>query len=304
MRYTIEAEGLTKAYGPVTVLRGLDLHVERGQVLGLLGPNGAGKTTAVRILSTLTSPDAGYARVAGYDVVAEREKVRRSISLTAQEAAIDAPLTARENLVMMARLRGLGRRDAARRTAELLEQFDLTGARDRRVGEFSGGMRRRLDLAIGLITSPPVIFLDEPTTGLDPRSRRAVWDAVEALAGTGATVLLTTQYLEEADRLADRVAVIDGGQVVAEGTADELKRRAGREAVELFFADDAAREAAVRALGTPAARDAASVRVPTDGSARSVRDLLDRLHAEDVDVERVELHRPTLDDVFLTLTAR
>jgi ABC-2 type transport system ATP-binding protein len=225
MAYTIEATGLRKHFGDLTVLDGLDLAVEAGTVLALLGSNGAGKTTTVRILATLTAPDGGTARVAGHDVVTDRAAVRRSISLTAQAAAIDEPLTGAENLVMMGRLRGLSRRDAHRRADALLEQFDLTEARDRRVAHWSGGMRRRLDIAIGLITTPPVIFLDEPSTGLDPRSRRAVWQAVSELAAGGATILLTTQYLEEAEALADRVAVLDGGRVVAEGTPDELKRQ-------------------------------------------------------------------------------
>jgi ABC-2 type transport system ATP-binding protein len=224
MAYTIEASGLRKTFGRATVLDGLDLRAEAGTVLALLGANGAGKTTTVRILATLLRPDGGTARVAGHDVVRERAAVRRSTSLTAQEATIDEPLTGEENLVLMARLRGLDRRAARRRAAELLEQFDLADARDRRVATWSGGMRRRLDLAIGLVTTPPVLFLDEPTTGLDPRSRRQVWDAVEQLAATGATILLTTQYLEEADRLADRVAVLDGGRIVAEGAPGELKR--------------------------------------------------------------------------------
>jgi ABC-2 type transport system ATP-binding protein len=235
MRYTIEAEGLTKSYGSLPVLTGLDLRVEAGSVFALLGANGAGKTTTIKLLATLVSPDGGRATVAGHDVVRAPRQVREAISLTGQHAAVDELLTAEENLLMLARLRHLRRPQARRRCEELLERFDLHGARGRRAGTFSGGMRRRLDIAVGLVTDPPVIFLDEPTTGLDPRSRREVWATVEQLAGTGATILLTTQYLEEADRLADRVAVLDGGRVAAEGTAAELKERYGASTLDDVF---------------------------------------------------------------------
>jgi len=282
MAYTIEIDELTKSFGELRVLAGLDLAVEAGSVFALLGPNGAGKTTTVRILSTLAKADSGDVRVAGFDVAREPDEVRRALSLTGQYAAVDEVLTARENLRLMARLRHLPRGDRRRRVDELIERFGLAEAADRRVASFSGGMKRRLDLAMSLISNPVVVVLDEPTTGLDPRSRRDVWDAVSELARGGATVLLTTQYLEEADVLADRIAVIDHGRVVAEGSADELKARFGSETVELFL------------------EDGSSVRVPSDGSAEGVRRLLDEVDG----VQRIALHRPSLDDVFLSLTER
>ncbi len=290
MTYTIEAQGLRKAYGDTRVLDGLDLQVQRGEVFALLGPNGAGKTTTVRILSTLLAPDAGSARVAGHDVVREAKAVRSAISLTAQEAAVDGLLTGAENLRMMARLR---RVKDKRRVDALLEQFDLTDAANRRVETYSGGMRRRLDLAMSLIAHPQVIFLDEPTTGLDPRSRNAVWDAVKALADGGTTILLTTQYLEEADRLADRIAVLSQGQIAALGTADELKARVGRETVELFFDDEETANAATAVLG--------GLKLPVDG-AEDVRRILDDLADRGLPATRIALHKPTLDEVFLALT--
>jgi ABC-2 type transport system ATP-binding protein len=235
MRYTVEADGLTKSLARHRVVRGLDLSVQAGSVFALLGPNGAGKTTTVRILSTLQRPDGGSARIAGYDVVREARRVRESISLTGQYAAVDELLTGEENLMQMGRLRHLGRVRARQRTAELLEQFDLVDVRRRRVSTYSGGMRRRLDLALSLVSPTPVLFLDEPTTGLDPRSRRDVWHAVRELARSGVTILLTTQYLDEADELADRVAVIDDGRVVAEGSSDELKARVGGESLDEVF---------------------------------------------------------------------
>jgi ABC-2 type transport system ATP-binding protein len=300
MAYTIEADELTKSFGGVRVLAGLDLAVEAGTVLALLGPNGAGKTTTVRILATLLGADSGSARVAGFDVAREPVKVREALSLTGQYAAVDEVLTGRENLMLMARLRRLGRPDARRRTDELIERFGLAEAAGRRVGTYSGGMKRRLDLALSLVSRPRVVVLDEPTTGLDPRSRREVWDAVSGLAASGATVLLTTQYLEEADVLADRIAVIDGGRVVAEGSADELKARLGDETVELFFADASALEAAARAVGGRADAERLCLCVPSDGTAEDVRRLLELAD----DVERIALHRPSLDDVFLSLTER
>ncbi|HEX6026367.1 MAG TPA: ATP-binding cassette domain-containing protein [Solirubrobacter sp.] len=275
MAYTIEAEGLTKTFGAAPVLDGLELTVEAGEVFALLGPNGAGKTTTVRILATLLAPDGGFARVAGHDVVAQPRAVRAAIGLTAQEAAVDELLTGAENLRMMARLR----RQPRSRADELLERFDLAEAADRRVATYSGGMRRRLDIAMSLVARPQVLFLDEPTTGLDPRSRRAVWEAVMALADEGTTVLLTTQYLEEADQLADRITVIDHGRVVAEGSAEALKARVGGETLVLVFADGASR------------------RFPVDGP-EDVRRVLESVDG----VERIELHRPSLDDVFLALT--
>ena len=237
MQYAIEATGLRKAYADTPVLAGVDLQVRPGAIFSLLGPNGAGKTTTVRLFCTLLRPDAGSARVAGLDVVADRHRVRRAISLTGQHAAVDELQTGEENLRMMGRLSGLGRAEARARARQLLADFDLTDAGRRRVGTYSGGMRRRLDLAAGLVGRPSVVFLDEPTVGLDPRSRQAMWDTVAGLAGEGVTVFLTTQYLEEADRLADRVAVLDGGRIVAEGTPAELKQRVADQRIELELAD-------------------------------------------------------------------
>jgi ABC-2 type transport system ATP-binding protein len=297
----VETIGLRKAYGPRTVLAGVDLTVARGSVFALLGPNGAGKTTTVRILATLAPPDGGRARVCGRDVVGEPAAVRRSISLTGQFAAVDEQLTAEENLLLMGRLRHLGRSERRHRTAELLDLLELTADARRRVKGFSGGMRRKVDLAMSLIGRPEVLFLDEPTTGLDPRSRQAVWDVVGGLVTDGVTVFLTTQYLEEADRLADRVAVLDGGRVVATGSADELKRRLGTEQVELVL--ETATGRALDLLGPSVVRsDARTVWVATDGSAAHLRHLLDTLADGGVAVATATPRRPTLDDVFLTLT--
>jgi ABC-2 type transport system ATP-binding protein len=303
MTYTIEIERLSKSFGSGPVLAGLDLRVRAGSVFALLGPNGAGKTTTVRILSTLLKADGGTARVAGHDVAAEPRKVRASISLTGQYAAVDEPLTGEENLLMMGRLRRLGHSAARRRADELLERFDLVDARRRRVSTYSGGMRRRLDLAMSLVAEPPVVFLDEPTTGLDPRSRREVWAAVSELSASGVTVLLTTQHLDEADRLADRIAVIAGGRVAAEGSAEELKAAVGSETVELFFADPGALGRASETIaGSHPDADRLSLRIATDGSAAGLKHVLDELERGDISAERVGVHRPTLDDVFLTLT--
>jgi ABC-2 type transport system ATP-binding protein len=302
----VEATGLEKAFAGTRVLRGIDLHVERGSVLALLGPNGAGKTTTVRILSTLLAADGGAARVAGFDVTSERHEVRRRISLTGQYASVDELQTGEENLRMVGRLRGLDGRAARRRAAELLERFDLTGAGRRRVGTYSGGMRRRLDLAAGLVTDPEVLFLDEPTTGLDPRSRQAMWDVVGDLVARGVSVLLTTQYLEEADVLADRIAVIDHGRIVARGTATELKREVAGERLELVLADPALLDAVRARLGTDVVHvdpDRLALAVITDGSARHVRDVLDRIDPERSAVVRFGIKSATLDDVFLTLTS-
>src|SRR3954447_13005604 len=271
MAYTIEAQGLTKAFGATRVLEGLDLQIQAGEVFALLGPNGAGKTTTVRILATLLTPDGGSARVAGHDVVKDAKAVRAAISLTAQGSAVDGLLTGAENLRMMARLRRV--RDRGR-VGELLERLDLSDAAERRVATYSGGMRRRLDLAMSLIARPQVLFLDEPTTGLDPRSRAAVWEAVTALAAEGTTILLTTQYLEEADRLADRIAVVADGRIAAEGTAAELKARIADETVELFFAHPAALEAATALLEGQTSDERLSLRLPADG-AEDVRRALD-----------------------------
>ncbi|OLF11626.1 ABC transporter [Actinophytocola xinjiangensis] len=301
----IEATGLEKAYGEVRVLRGVDLQVARGSVFSLLGPNGAGKTTTVRILTTLLPADAGRALVAGYDVREQRSLVRRSISLTGQDTAIDELQTGEENLRMMGRLCRLPRRRAAARATELLDQFDLTESGSRRVGTYSGGMRRRLDLAASLIVRPEVLFLDEPTTGLDPRSRQQVWEVVTDLTRSGVTIFLTTQYLEEADRLADQIAVVDGGRIVAQGTAAQLKQQVAGHRLDLVAADRRAFDALTGHLG---ARVVAPVperltfSVATDGTANHVRAVLDEIDPARRAVARFTVHSATLDDVFLALT--
>ncbi|WP_067472528.1 ATP-binding cassette domain-containing protein [Actinomadura hibisca] len=303
----IEAVGLRKTYGPATVLDGIDLRVPKGSVFALLGPNGAGKTTTVRILATLTRPDGGSARVAGHDVVTQARQVRRAISLTGQYAAVDELQTGTENLRMMARLRRLPRARARERAAELLERFELTEAGGRRVAGYSGGMRRRLDLACGLVTDPEVIFLDEPTTGLDPRSRRAMWDLVAELAAGGVTVLLTTQYLEEADRLADRIALLDNGRIVAEGTATELKEQVNASRLDLTMTDAPTFDAAAHALRDRVIYLDSTRRVlgvSTDGSAAHIRALLDEIDPTRTTVERFAVRDTTLDDVFLALTGQ
>ncbi|HZE33948.1 MAG TPA: ATP-binding cassette domain-containing protein [Actinoallomurus sp.] len=305
METAIEAVGLEKSYGDVEVLSGLDLRVERGTVFALLGPNGAGKTTTVRILATLTRADAGRARVAGLDIVRDRSRVRRRIALTGQYAAVDELQTGEENLRMVARLSGLSPKDARRRAGELLERFDLTDAGRRRTATYSGGMRRRLDLAASLVADPAVIFLDEPTTGLDPRSRQALWEVITGLAGSGVTVFLTTQYLEEADRLAGRIALVDGGRIVAEGTAAELKRRIADQRLDLVLTDPATYEDVAGILGDRAVRRdpaAFTVGVATDGSAAHVRALLDELDPRRRAVRTFAVHTASLDDVFLALT--
>jgi ABC-2 type transport system ATP-binding protein len=302
----IEASGLAKSYAGVRVLGGIDLRVPRGSVCALLGPNGAGKTTTVRILATLSRADAGQARVAGFDVERDRRQVRRHISLTGQFAALDAAQTGEENLRMIGRLAGLPRAVARRRAAELLEQFGLAQAAGRRVGTYSGGMRRRLDLAASLTGRPAVIFLDEPTTGLDPQSRLTTWRAIAGLAADGVTVFLTTQYLEEADRLADQIAVLNGGLLVAAGTATELKRRVAAQRLDLTCPTPTAFEQVRSRLTSrvvhldPAAR---TVGVATDGSAAQVRALLDQADPGRDLVARFAVRGATLDDVFFTLTA-
>jgi ABC-2 type transport system ATP-binding protein len=301
----IEAAGLEKSYENLRVLDGVDVAVERGSVFALLGPNGAGKTTAVRILATLTRADAGRARVVGFDVVADRRQVRRRISLTGQFTAVDDLQTGEENLRMIGRLAGLPGPLARRRAAQLLERFDLAEAGRRTVAIWSGGMRRRLDLAAGMVGEPTLVFLDEPTTGLDPRSRQAVWQVVTDLTGSGVSVFLTTQYLEEADRLADRIAVLDGGRIVAEGSPAQLKQRVAGHRLDLVLADARAFAEVDRRLGGRAVqRDPGrlTIGVATDGSAAHVRALLDEVDPAHRTVDRFAVHGATLDDVFLALT--
>ncbi|ETK32975.1 daunorubicin resistance protein DrrA family ABC transporter ATP-binding protein [Microbispora sp. ATCC PTA-5024] len=303
-RAAIAATGLRKSFGDQVVLDGLDLDVRRGTVFSLLGANGAGKTTTVKILSTLIRADAGDVYVAGYDLAREPDAVRAAIGVTGQFSAVDNLLTGEENLLLMAALHHLGRDEGRRRAAQLLDRFDLTEAGRRPASTYSGGMRRRLDLAMTLVGSPQVIFLDEPTTGLDPRSRRNMWQIIRDLVAGGVTIFLTTQYLEEADELADRIAVLDHGRVVAEGTAEELKRRIPGGHVRLRFADSKGLDAAMRVLGGQASRenDALALRVPSDGSLRALKTLIGRLDDRAVEVDELSVHTPDLDDVFLALT--
>jgi ABC-2 type transport system ATP-binding protein len=305
----IRTEGLVKRYGDVVALDGLDLVVPKGTVLGLLGPNGAGKTTAVRILSTLLPPDGGTATVDGLDVRTEPEKVRERIGLSGQNAAVDEYLTGYENLDMVGRLYHLGRERSRARARELLELFDLTEAADRPANTYSGGMRRRLDLAAALVAEPDVVFLDEPTTGLDPRSRLQMWQTIEDLASRGSTVLLTTQYMEEADRLCDDIVVIDRGRKIAQGTSDVLKRQIGGERIEVILSegDDlvAARTVLSGVAGGDVQVDEEARRLSAAVAGRGatvLREVLTRLDEREFDVADVALHRPTLDDVFLSLT--
>jgi ABC-2 type transport system ATP-binding protein len=310
----IEARGLTKTYksksGPVYALAGLDLSVPRGTVKALLGPNGAGKTTAVKVLSTLTEPDAGTAVIDGIDVVKDPKAVRRIIGLSGQYASVDENLTGFENLEMVGRLYHLGGREAKRRAQELIDLFDLTAAGNRPVKGFSGGMRRRIDLAGALVINPKILFLDEPTTGLDPRSRLALWGVIKTLVSDGTTVLLTTQYLEEADQLADDIAVIDGGKVIAEGTSDQLKAQIGGHRVVVALVDAADSDAARTALarfgsGEPSvSADGRSVEVAVTDGPGALQSILAELGAADIALHDAGMRRPTLDDVFLKLTGR
>ena len=299
----ISVRGLRKAYGTKTVLDGIDLTVAAGTVTALLGPNGAGKTTAVHILSTLVRPDAGTLTVAGCDVLHDPDGVRAAIGLTGQFSAVDGLLTGEENLLLMARLRHLGAARSKSRVAELLEQFDLVEAARKPLATYSGGMRRRLDLAMTLVATPRVIFLDEPTTGLDPRSRHVVWDIVRRLVTEGTTVLLTTQHLEEADRLADQIAVLDGGRIVADGTPSQLKSLVPGGHLRLSFADAADLDAAAQILpGSARDESGLALTVPSDGGIGALRSVLDRLDAAQLEVDDLSIHTPDLDDVFFALT--
>jgi ABC-2 type transport system ATP-binding protein len=304
-RPAIAATGLRKSYGDKLVLNGIDLTVPEGTIFALLGPNGAGKTTAVQILSTLIGADGGDIRVAGHDVAREADAVRDAIGVTGQLSAVDGLLTGEENLALMADLRHLDRAEGRRRIAELLEQFDLVDAAKKPTMTYSGGMRRRLDLAMTLVGSPRIIFLDEPTTGLDPRSRRVMWQIIRDLVAGGVTVLLTTQYLEEADQLADRIALLDHGRLIAEGTPEELKRLVPGGHVVLRLADLSGLEHAARLFDASARdNDALTLQVPSDGSVRSLRALLGRLDSASLEVEELSVHTPDLDDVFLALTGQ
>ncbi|WP_046469959.1 ATP-binding cassette domain-containing protein [Allosalinactinospora lopnorensis] len=298
----ITATGLRKSFGDHVVLDGIDLDIPAGTIFSLLGPNGAGKSTIVKILSTLISADSGQARVLGHDLAQDPDAVRTAIGVTGQYSAVDGLLTGEENLLLMANLHRLGRRRARRRTAELLERFDLVDAAKKAAATYSGGMRRRLDLAMTLVGDPRLIFLDEPTTGLDPRSRRGVWEIIRALVADGVTVFLTTQYLEEADRLADRIAVLDRGTLVAEGTPAELKRRVPGGHFRLRFAEAGDLESAARTLDGSRDDDALALQIPGDGGIESLRALLDRLDDESIKAEELSVHAPDLDDVFLALT--
>lgn len=305
--YAIVARGLKKSYGTHEVLKGIDLKVKRGSMLALLGPNGAGKTTTVRILSTLLSFNGGTVTIEGYDVVEEPDNVRSVIGLTGQSAAVDELLTGRENLVMMGRLYRLTKTSAQARAEELLEEFSLEEAANRPVKTYSGGMRRRLDLAVSLIATPPIIFLDEPTTGLDPRSRLAMWDIIKKLMDGGTTILLTTQYLEEADQLADNIVVIDNGLVIAEGSAKELKSKVGNDRLELTFADAKTLAAAVAALGGDVIDSNQKNLVATvviKDTNQDVKKTLEILTAQNIAIASMAIHKPTLDDVFLSLTGQ
>ena len=301
----IAATGLRKSFGDQVVLDGIDLTVPTGTIFALLGPNGAGKTTAVHILSTLIPADSGDIQVAGRDLATDPDAVRAAIGVTGQFSAVDNLLTGEENLVLMADLRHLGRAAGRRRAATLLRRFDLVDAAAKSAATYSGGMRRRLDLAMTLIGDPQVIFLDEPTTGLDPRSRRTMWQIIRDLAATGVTIFLTTQYLDEADELADQIAVLDHGRIVAAGTAAELKRRVPGGRIELHFASSEELAAAARAVAAMARDDdALSLQVPSDGSVQSLRELLDALDSASVQVQRLSIHTPDLDDVFFALTGQ
>jgi ABC-2 type transport system ATP-binding protein len=300
----IVVKNLTKSYKDLKVLKGVSFEVARGTVFALLGPNGAGKTTTVKIMSTLLLPDNGKAVINGYDVVEEPDKVRSQIGLTGQYAAVDEYLTGYENLELMGRLYRLSITESQKRARELLKQFDLVDASKRIVKTYSGGMRRRLDLAMSLIASPSIIFLDEPTTGLDPRSRLTMWEIIEDLVAQGTTILLTTQYMEEADRLADKITVIDEGKVIAEGTSDQLKQKIGRERLELTIAKPKDFEKAKEIVHEEVVKDEnkRTLTIPMSDGVKEVKGILDQLSQANIEIESLSLHKPTLDDVFLTLT--
>jgi ABC-2 type transport system ATP-binding protein len=304
-RSAIAVAGLRKSFGDKVVLDGIDLQVARGTIFALLGPNGAGKTTMVQILSTLIGADAGEMAVGGHDLARDPDAVREVIGVTGQFSAVDNLLTGEENLLLMADLRHLERAQGRRRSAELLERFDLAEAARKPAGTYSGGMRRRLDLAMTLVGDPHIIFLDEPTAGLDPRSRRTMWQLIRELVAGGVTIFLTTQYLEEADQLADQVAVLDHGRLIAEGNPDALKRRVPGGHVRLQFTDPQGLESAARALGATARDDdALALEIPSEGDVKSLRGLLDRLDDASVEVDSLSIHTPDLDDVFLALTGQ
>ena len=301
----IAAQGLRKSYGEKVVLDGVDLAVPEGTIFSLLGPNGAGKTTTVQILSTLTPADGGTVQIAGFDLAREPDDVRGAIGVTGQYSAVDKLLTGEENLLLMADLKHLSRRDGKRKAAELLDRFDLIEAARKPAGTYSGGMQRRLDLAMTLVGDPRLIFLDEPTTGLDPRSRRSMWQIVRELVAGGVTIFLTTQYLEEADELADRIALLDHGRLIAEGTAEELKRLIPGGHIELTFADAPLLDAARLLLDAGIAdTEALTLQVPSDGSVTAIRRLLQVLDERSIEVAEMNVHTPDLDDVFLTLTGQ
>ncbi|MZE80656.1 ATP-binding cassette domain-containing protein [Streptomyces xinghaiensis] len=313
----VSATGLRKSYGGRTVLDGIDLHIPAGSVFALLGPNGAGKTTAVNILSTLITADAGDLRVGGHDLATDPQAVRSAIGVTGQFSAVDGLITGEENMLLMADLHHLSRREGRRTTAELLDRFDLTDAAKKPAATYSGGMKRRLDIAMTLVGNPRIIFLDEPTTGLDPRSRHTMWQVIRALVSDGVTVLLTTQYLEEADQLADRIAVLHDGVIAAEGTAEELKRLIPGGHIRLRFSDPSAHRSAARALSAAAlpeapgpagttrgiaADESLTLRIPSDGTPRELRSLLDWLDSAGIEADELTVHTPDLDDVFFALT--
>jgi ABC-2 type transport system ATP-binding protein len=299
----IAATGLRKSYGDKTVLDGIDIQVPTGTIFSLLGPNGAGKTTAVNILSTLISADAGQARIAGHDLTAEAQAVRAAIGVTGQFSAVDGLITGEENMILMADLHHLSKPEGRQVTADLLERFDLTEAAKKPASTYSGGMKRRLDIAMTLVGSPRIIFLDEPTTGLDPRSRHNMWQIIRELVSGGTTVFLTTQYLEEADQLADRIAVLNGGKLVAQGSAEELKRLVPGGHVRLRFSDPGLYEQAATALRETTRDDEAlTLQIPSDGSQRELRAILDWLDSAGIEADELSVHTPDLDDVFFALT--